>query len=582
MININITLIDKKIQSFFEDLHKKLKFYDNIIMDVIYKMKKIKFTIKDSTLIIEFKIENNSIKNINNTNIISDEDLIFDIRYFRNNISLVAGFLNVLVKNENIQNAIIKDKDLIILGLNLLNYMPSIENLVIKPDVAIDYDMHLAILKNDTLKTINCFTIPTYLLERIDTTKTVKIETRNEVFFISNFIRLNKLNSYSDVFYKRKIVVNYEFNESDWQDFDSFLSINNHLKTIYFEYITVDLVKNFIKYLKNYKCKNINITIKGTENNLSYFQELETFVKKSKYIKKNNIRFKIDYTKEYKMDNFWKLLNFTTVKYILVVVILSCIFGYGINQYDIYQSSKEINHINDSITDLLEDYIEYDTTIETEEPTESTQTGSSTTTTTPSVSKPTYVSPYYKNYAKVISVLKETNPDTVGWLTVKNTTVNYPVVQSTNNSYYLTHDFNKNSNSLGWIFMDYRNDANDLQQNTVIYGHNLSNDKLMFGNLSATLNSSWHTNSSNHYITFNTANADMQWRIFSIYKIEATNDYLYNTFGTQEEFLQFAEKMKSRSIYDFGVTIKENDKILTLSTCQNSGKYRLVVHAVLV
>ena len=158
----------------------------------------------------------------------------------------------------------------------------------------------------------------------------------------------------------------------------------------------------------------------------------------------------------------------------------------------------------------------------------------------------------------------------------------YPVVQSTNNSYYLNHDFNKHSNSLGWIFMDYRNNATDLDQNTVIYGHNIAKDKLMFGNLSATLNPNWYTKASNQYITFNTSSKDMQWRIFSIYKIAATNDYLYNTFETQEDFLTFANKIKSRSIYDFGVEIKENDKLLTLSTCQNSGKSRLVVHAVLV
>lgn len=549
-------------------------------------MKKIKFTIKDKTLIIEFKEENNTIKNINNTNIISDEDLIFDMRYFKNNFSLVAGFINVIVKNDDVKNAIIKEEDLIITGLNFLNHIPNIENLVIKPDVAIDYDMHLAILKNDTLKNINCFTIPTYLLERIDTTKSIRIETRNEVFFISNFLRINKLNSYSDVYYKRKVTISYEFNDSDWNDFNSFLSINGHLKTIYFEHISLELLKNVIKYLKEYKRKNINMSIKGTQNNLNYFSDLENYVRKNKFIKKNNIRFKIDYTKEYKMDNFLKLLNFTTLKYILVVIIISCIFGYGIKQYDIYQSSKEINSINDSISDLLEDYREYDLP-EIDEPIEEVtppveQSGSSTTSTPPAPSKPTYVNPYYKNYAKVISVLKETNPDTVGWLTVKNTTVNYPVVQATNNSYYLNHDFNKNSNTLGWIFMDYRNNPNDLQQNTIIYGHNLSKDKLMFGNLSATLNSSWHTNSSNHYITFNTASADMQWRIFSIYKVEATNDYLYNNFASQEDFLTFANKMKSRSVYDFGVTINENDKLLTLSTCQNSGKWRLVVHAVLV
>ena len=519
---------------------------------------------------------------MNNTNIISKDDLVFDIKYFKNNLKLVAGFLNVMVKNDNITRAVIEQEELIVISLDLLNYLPSITDLVIKPDVGIDYEMHLAILKNDTLRSINLYSIPTYLLERIDTTKNIKIETRVEVFYISNFLRVNKLTSYSDVFYKRKIVIDYEFKDVDYKDFDQFLSINNYLKTIYFEYIDMDFIKSVVRHLREAKKRNITLCIKGTENNLSYFLALEEFAKKSKYVKQNKIKFKIDYTKEYKFENFMKLLNFTTMKYMLVVIIISCVIGYGLNEYDLYMSSTEIDSITDNISDLLEEFEYLDPIPEPEpepEPNPIDPTNPVTTTTKP---KSNYVSPYYKNYAKVISVLKQTNPDTVGWLTVNNTTVNYPVVQANNNSYYLNHDFNKNSNSLGWVFMDYRNNANDLDQNTVIYGHNIAKAKLMFGNLSATLKSSWYTKADNQYITFNTERGDMQWRIFSIYTIAATNDYLYNTFATQADFLAFVEKMRSRSIYNFGAEIKENDKIITLSTCQSNGKNRLVVHAVLV
>lgn len=547
-------------------------------------MKKIQFLINDNTLTVGYKIENNTFKNINNTNIISKDDLIFDIKYFKNNMKLVAGFLNVMVKNENVTKAIIDQEELIITTLDLLNYMPTITDLVIKPDISIDYDMHLAILKNDTLKYINLYAIPTYLLERIDTTKNVKIETRVEVFFISNFLRVNKLTSYSDVFYKRKIVIDYEFKDVDYKDFDQFLAINNYLKVIYFEYIDMDFIKSIVRHLKEAKKKGITLTIKGTENNLSYFLALEEFAKKSKYVKQNKIKFKIDYTKEYKFENFMKLLNFTTMKYMLVVVIISCILGYGLNEYDIYKSASEIESLTGEISDLLEQFEYLEPIPADPEPEPEPNPNPNPEPTTPTTTKPksTYVSPYYKNYGKVISVLKQNNPDTVGWLTVNNTTVNYPVVQSNNNSYYLNHDFNRASNSLGWIFMDYRNNARDLDQNTVIYGHNIAKAKIMFGNLSATLKSSWYTKADNQYITFNTEQGDMKWRIFSIYTIAATNDYLYNTFETQTQFLEFINKMKSRSIYDFGCEVKENDKIVTLSTCQSNGKNRLVVHAVLV
>lgn len=548
-------------------------------------MKKIKFTIENKKLFINYKIENNAIKNINNTNIISDEDLIFDSRYFKNNTTLIANFLNVIIKNEDVKEAVCLDEDLVILSLNFLNKIPNIEELTIKPNISINYDMHLAILKNDTLKKINVFTIPTYLLERIDTTKNIKIETRNEVFFVSNFLRVNKLNSYSDVYYKKKLVITYEFNEFDWQDFETFLSINLHLKVIYFDYVSMNMIKKICEYLYKNDRHNILISIKAKEENLKQFSEIENFYKKDKAVKKNKFKFNIDYTTEYKIENLFKLLRFTTIKYMFIVVIISALLGYGINQYDLYKSSKQVKNINDDIAEMLEEFIEYDVNPEevNEEEEIPTEPEEPTPNNPPAApAKPAYVSPYYKNYSQVISVLKESNSDTVGWLRVNDTTVNYPVVQSTNNSYYLTHDFARNSNSMGWIFMDYRNDPNNLHQNTIIYGHNIYYGQIMFGNLAKTMNASWYKNKQNQIITFNTASKDMKWQIFSIYKVEATNDYLYSVFDTQDEFLAFANKLKSRSIYDFGVELHENDKILTLSTCQNSGKNRLAIHAVLV
>ncbi len=141
-------------------------------------------------------------------------------------------------------------------------------------------------------------------------------------------MKANKLDSYSDVFYKRKITIDYDFSEMDYKDFEQFLTINTYLKVVYFDYINMDLIKSIMKALRENRRKNIIINIKGTKENLSHFQELEEYAKKSKYMKKNKIRFRIDYTQEYKLDNFIKLLNFTTVKYLLIGVIISCVCGY--------------------------------------------------------------------------------------------------------------------------------------------------------------------------------------------------------------------------------------------------------------
>ena len=77
----------------------------------------------------------------------------------------------------------------------------------------------------------------------------------------------------------------------------------------------------------------------------------------------------------------------------------------------------------------------------------------------------------------------------------------------------------------------------------------------------------------------------MKWKIFSIYKIPVTNDYLYANFGNLDEFQTFLDMIRGRSIYDFGVNVTKEDHILTLSTCGTSttnSTTRLVVHAVLI
>lgn len=76
--------------------------------------------------------------------------------------------------------------------------------------------------------------------------------------------------------------------------------------------------------------------------------------------------------------------------------------------------------------------------------------------------------------------LKQKNSDTVAWLKVENTNIEFPVVQAKDNSYYLTYNFNKKYNVAGWVFADYKNKLNGTDKNIVVYGHNMRDDS-MFG-----------------------------------------------------------------------------------------------------
>lgn len=172
------------------------------------------------------------------------------------------------------------------------------------------------------------------------------------------------------------------------------------------------------------------------------------------------------------------------------------------------------------------------------------------------------------------------NSDTVGWIKVEGTKVNYPVVQAEDNSYYLNHAFNKSNNIGGWIFADYRVDFTEFGKNTIIYGHNMNN-KTMFGSIPSMLYNGYLSNSNNNYIKISTPSSNTVWKVFSIYTIEPEVYYLKTNFKS-EPFSNFVTKIKSRSIYNFGVDVNENDKILTLSTCDNTGTKRVAVHAKMV
>lgn len=182
------------------------------------------------------------------------------------------------------------------------------------------------------------------------------------------------------------------------------------------------------------------------------------------------------------------------------------------------------------------------------------------------------------NYMEVnFSDLMKKNEETVAWISINETNINYPVVQHSDNEYYLNHSFNQSKNDAGWVFMDYRNQAQNFQQNTILYAHGRKNGS-MFGTLKNTLNKNWYQNSDNHIVKLSTPFENSLWQVFSIYKIKTTNDYIQTDFSNETSFLTFIHKISARSIYEFPTTVNVNDKILTLSTCFNETE-KIVFHA---
>ena len=177
--------------------------------------------------------------------------------------------------------------------------------------------------------------------------------------------------------------------------------------------------------------------------------------------------------------------------------------------------------------------------------------------------------------------LKLQNPDTVAFLKVKGTDIEYIVVKGSDNEYYLKHDFNKNYNAAGWIFADYKNRFDGTDKNTIIFGHNMI-DGSMFGTLKNILKSEWYENPDNREILLITERGKFKYQTFSVYSIEAEDYYINTDFKDVEEYNFFLNEIKSRSDYDFGVELTSDDQILTLSSCIGYGESRVVLHAKLI
>ena len=191
------------------------------------------------------------------------------------------------------------------------------------------------------------------------------------------------------------------------------------------------------------------------------------------------------------------------VKYIIIGVVVLVIIATFIYQYFDIQNKKNINHNIEVVSDVIDNIEIIEIEDIEDENIQQEITSNQDTSNSSSNQTNTYVSPYYSAYEKTYSKLLEINSDTVGWLKVEGTNINYPVVQSGDNNYYIEHAFDKSKNNFGWVFVDYRNNMDDLSQNTIIYAHNVRGTKLMFATLKNVLEESWYTNPDNLKITFN-------------------------------------------------------------------------------
>lgn len=537
-------------------------------------MIKIVFKVNGNCINAYKLIKDTPKEDLNKTNVIDTKELVFSDVYIKNNLELVSSFLNVIIIKRKINTVCIRDFELITVILDIINTIPNITNLIIKPDESINYDIFLKLLDNNYLENLEVYDFPRILLDRLDTNKKIVVKTRTEILFVSNFMKVNNLNTYSDIYYKKNIVIS-DFTSDDKNDIVTFIKINKYLKEINFKNFSVSAFDFMMNLLIQNAKEDIKISFEYDNLKDTDINVISKYKKVNERLLLNaNITFKINYSEEYRRNNLFKQININFIKVSLGAVILVIIFMIGINYYKNYVDEQHYLGIENNLKEIIkvnQKKTEEENPLDVIEPGDEDLTTTTTTTTTV----------YDIQYEKVFSTLQEINKDTIGWLTVNNTRIDYPVVQAKDNDYYLRRDYYQNKNRHGWIFMDYRNNPDELNENTIIYGHNLAN-QTMFGTLRYALNSYWYKKSTNQIITFNTPNENMKFQIFSIYTIPTTNDYLDITFPTTDAYQAYIDLVKGRSIYDFNIEVTTGDKILTLSTCANGNDKRLVIHAKLI
>ncbi|MDR1795269.1 MAG: class B sortase [Erysipelotrichaceae bacterium] len=180
---------------------------------------------------------------------------------------------------------------------------------------------------------------------------------------------------------------------------------------------------------------------------------------------------------------------------------------------------------------------------------------------------------------KSFNELRAINSDFIGWLSFDSGLVSQPIVQTTDNEYYLTHSFFKKKSAIGTAFMDYSHTMS--YANLTIYGHYVySNPSLMFTPLERMIDQKYYE--ANKYFSFTTSTERIEYEIVAVfhYDINADGNTIPFMVGelTGPQLVDYVNAAKAKAFYDTGITVTENDRVMTLQTCvKHQEELRLVI-----
>lgn len=511
----------------------------------------------DNQVMFSFK-DNKILSNFINSNTNYNNELLYSFSYVKKNVNIIKNILNKHLSGFLNVNAIFDSEVIFDEFFYLIQNCEFQVDIIIKGEISLSNETYKKLTQFSNLNSITCYFMPENYVHFFALRKISVYFLFNESFS-KKFVIDNDFKSMKDIYYKKNVILSC----NTFDDFIIFLKVNRCLKIIHiYEYSSELMEKLFSIILHNLFIVLIH---QNDENKFLINKDFKKLKKYQKKYKKCGGDIKIIFSDDFFQKNLLKQLTYGNLKICSAIIIYLAFVLLISNSYNDYVTWFNANSImnslstNETTTEIIIDDAEEEPILPDENESENP----------------------YNNISTNLQTLLSINEDTVGWIKVNNTKINYPVTQSKDNDYYLNRDFYLNRTANGWIFMDYRNNANDLDKNTIIYGHALLNG-YMFGDLRETIKSNWYKNEKNLYVTFNTIEKDMVWEIFSIYRVPYTTDYLKVDFFDDDDFSDFIDLITSRSVYNFGVKVNSDDFILTLSTCSGNDNGRLVLHAKLV
>lgn len=175
------------------------------------------------------------------------------------------------------------------------------------------------------------------------------------------------------------------------------------------------------------------------------------------------------------------------------------------------------------------------------------------------------------DYNRIINELRNeyNNDDVVGILKIDKE-LKVPVLQTSNNDYYLNHTIDNKESNLGSIFLDYRTNI-ETSKKLLIYGHSSIKTNIDFNILENYYDKEYYQ--THKYISLTTSKEEKVYEIFSVYIEISDFSYMNINFIDNEDFYKHIKSLKDKSLYETDIELKENDEILILQTCSNSNDF---------